>query len=171
MGYLAIKFPLPKPAAPVAQRELTVVVNNQPARVYLLPGDALVSDQILFANKDSFRVSLVDIDASGNRSPASKVFSDEVSTLPAKPGDLPPLLPEHKQFLNDEDAKKVRAEALAKFEADQKAAVDKATADAKALEDRNAAIAKIDADAAEAKAKVQAPGTAPFEPAPFAPKV
>jgi hypothetical protein len=158
MKYLAIKFPLPKPAAPVAQREVSVTVNNGPARVSTLPGAALVSEEMIFRAGDTYSVTLVDIDANGNRSTRSKAMNGNVKEdmTPATPAQIGPLTPESKRFLNDGEAKQAVAQQAAKIEQEQKADIAKAQEVAKAEETRREALAKIDEDAAEAKAKLEA---------------
>jgi hypothetical protein len=165
MNHLGIKFPLPTPAQPVAARELTVVTNGQ-GRTYTLPGSALFSDELIFTAEDTYAVSLVDIDANGNRSVPSPAFHGNVADdlRPDRPGEIGPVVPAGKRFLNDADAAQARAQAAAKAADDLKAAEARNAAQAKADADRAAAHAKIDADAAAKKAAVPAPS--PAQPAP-----
>lgn len=158
MKYLAIKFPLPKPAAPVAQREVSVSTNNGTPRIFTLPGTALVTDEIFFRADATYSVSLVDIDAQGNRSAPSRTLHGNVKEdmTPAMPDVIGPLTPESKRCLSDDEAKQAVAQQKAKIEAEQKAAVTTAEQKAKAEETRQQALAKIDEDAAEAKAKLEA---------------
>jgi hypothetical protein len=115
-----------------------------------------VSDEILFADDDSYHLSLVDIDDAGNRSFASKTFTGMASHLmrPETPGEIGPPLPAHKRFLTEDQAEQLRVQLDQKAAADLKASEARATETAKADENRNAALAKIDADAAAARAKV-----------------
>ena len=158
MNYLGLKFPLPKPAAPVDRRELSLVVNSEPARVVVLPGSALSSEEFLFGPEDSYRVTLVDIDAFGNRSLPSKAISGSASDdmRPAVPGPVTDPAPADKRVIPEAQAITIKEQHAAKAAADLKAAETKAAADAKTEQDHQAALAKIDADAAKAKAAIPA---------------
>jgi len=163
--YLGVKFPLPKPLAPVAARELPVTVNGT-ARVITLPGAAVSSDEILFADSDNYTVTLTDIDANGNRSHASNPLHGSIDDdmRPAKPGDLGPLALGDKRLMTDAEAKAAQDLAAKKTAQDLKAAQDKSLADAKAEEARVAAHAKIDADAKAAKDAADAKKPVPAPP-------
>lgn len=166
MSHLGIKFPLPKPAFPVQTRELSVIVNSAPARVFTLPGSALTSDEFIFSSDDSYSVTLVDIDSHGNRSLPTKPLSGSIADdlRPATPDALPELVPANKRWLTPAEAETAKKQAEVKAAADKKAAEAKAITDAKAEADRLAAIAKIDADAAKAKAALVPTPVAPAPP-------
>lgn len=158
MNFFGIKFKLPAPAVPVAKREMTVVINSEPATVYTLPGSALVSDEIVFAETDSYNVSLVDVSETGHRSPVSPVqrgsIADEL--CPAAPA-----MPEtgDKRHLTEADAAAVKAENA-----------KKAADEAKDVQEKEAAYAKTVADAKAAHDKALADAKKPAPIAPSAPR-
>lgn len=73
MAQFGVRFGLPvSGASDVATRELTITVNGvDPPVLQTLTAGSLLSDQVVFNDGDNYSVSLVDIDAHGNRSPAS----------------------------------------------------------------------------------------------------
>jgi hypothetical protein len=90
MAHFGIKFNLPVPgASDVATRELTITTNGvEPPVVQTLVGTALLSDQVVFSDGDTFSVTLVDIDGHAQRSPASAAFTGTVidDVAPPTPG-------------------------------------------------------------------------------------
>ncbi len=89
MSQFGIKFGLPPVgASDVAKRELTVTVNGiDPPQVVTMTGQPLLSDEMVFNADDVLSVSLVDIDAHDNRSPASAALVYTVTD------DIPPPAP------------------------------------------------------------------------------
>lgn len=165
MNYLGLKFPLPKPEVPVDRRELTVLTNGE-SRTYTLPGSALLSDELVFGEKDDYSVTLVDVDANGNRSIASEPLHGSIvdDARPPKPAVLGPIVPANKRFLTEEEAVQAKADAAKRFAEQTKAEQLKAEQLAKAEADRKAAHDKIDADAKAALQKATATHSKPHAP-------
>ncbi len=92
MAKFGLKFSLPAPgASDVAERELTMTVNGgDPPTVKTYPGDALVTEELVFDADDNVSLTLVDIDGSGNRSQPSAGFTLTVTddVPPPQPGEL-----------------------------------------------------------------------------------
>lgn len=92
MHKFGLTFALPEPgAADVTTRELTITVSGQDTPiVQKLAGVAKESDQAIFDKDAELSVTLVDIDDSGNRSPASAAFVYKVidDIAPPAPGQL-----------------------------------------------------------------------------------
>jgi hypothetical protein len=148
MHYLGIKFPLPKTEGKVESRELTVVTNGVP-KVYKLPGSATMSEEIVFAETDTYAAFVTDINEFGHRSLPSPKLKGNVAELmsPPTPGELGPLKDSNKRVLTEEDVAKLRADSDKKRAEDAKKAQEaeaKAEKDAQAVRD---AHAKIDAEA------------------------
>jgi|SRR5215831_6443051 len=131
MSHVALKVPLPKPAAPVEKRELSVVVNGDAAKVYVLPGGATETPELLFHKDDSYQITLTDIGAGGHRSQPSPPFSGAAAAdmQPARPAELGPVVPAGKRLLNDEEAKQFKAQAAEKEQAEAKSAAAAAATD------------------------------------------
>lgn len=92
MASFGLKFQLPPPgASDVTTRELSVTVNGgDPPQIHNLAGSTLVTDEMVFQADDQLVLTLVDIDAKGNRSQASAAFSLTVvdDIAPPQPGEL-----------------------------------------------------------------------------------
>lgn len=93
MAHFGIKFNLPVSLASDVinggSREFTISTNGvEPPVVQTLVGSAILSEQVVFNEGDSFSVSLVDIDASHNRGPSSTAFTGTVldDVAPPAPG-------------------------------------------------------------------------------------
>lgn len=108
MKYLELKFPLPKPEAPVEQREVTINVNGV-AKLMMLPGSATCTDRIVLCENDNYLITVVDIDKYGNRSlPSDRLHGSVIEDLrPAKPEIVG--RPE-KRPLSEEEANKAKEE-------------------------------------------------------------
>lgn len=150
--HIGIKLQLPKPAQPVERRELTIT-NKGESKTYLLPGSATMSDEMVFTDEDSFKATLVDIDAHGNRSLPSDSLSVNVKEdmRPAKPE---PMIVEKENWriLTDKDVERIRKESARKANEAAKAEAAKAQQIAEDAEAVAQQHAKLDADAEEAKA-------------------
>lgn len=164
--YFGLKFKLPKPVAPVAHRELSVSVNGDRPATYTLPGSNLESGEIVFAETDSYDVTLVDVSETGHRSVASSIHHGTVAE-DLRP--LPPAAPEvgDKRSITEAEATSIRADQAKKAAEESRAAQDKEAAEAKALAEADAAHKKAVADAA---AKADAAKLKPAPPATMAPK-
>lgn len=92
MASFGIKFGFKAPgASDVVQRELSVTVNGgDPPLVRTYSGPVLESDEWVFQANDALVAVLVDIDGTGNKSPASSAFSYTVTDdiAPPAPGDI-----------------------------------------------------------------------------------
>lgn len=82
----------PVGASDVANRELTVTVNNTaPPQVFTFPGQPMTTGVVgPFNDGDHLSLTLVDIDGHGNRSPSSAALDLDVvdDVAPAQPGNL-----------------------------------------------------------------------------------
>jgi hypothetical protein len=90
MTQFGITFALPPVGAPdVATRELTTTVNGV-SSIVAMTGQPTISDEVVFNLNDDVTVTLVDIDGSGNHSPASAPFTFVVTDTvpPPTPGTL-----------------------------------------------------------------------------------
>lgn len=156
MSHLAIKFPLPKPKAPVDRRELTVAINGL-SKTHILPGSATMSDEFVLADNDAFSVTLVDVDAHGNKSVPSEPLKGRAGEImrPEKPELLGPIEASHKRVLTDDEAVKAKqasskkASDASKVESDKVEKLAKEEADKTEKARREAEKAKADAEKAE----------------------
>ena len=155
MSYLGIKFTLPKPAFPVDKRELTVSINGE-GKKYILPGSAELSEEFVFADTDTYVVSVVDIDQHGNRSAPSDALSGMVSedARPPKPGPIGPVVAVNKRHMTDAEAAQAKLDIAKKATEAAKAEAAKADQLAKDEQARKDAHAKIESDAAKKTAPV-----------------
>lgn len=92
MGKFGIKFGLSNPgAADVSTREMTITINSvDPPTVKTMAGSTLITEEFVFNDGDQLSVTLIDIDAHGNRSVPSAAFVYTVvdDIPPPQPGPI-----------------------------------------------------------------------------------
>ncbi len=91
MTQFGLIFSLPPVgAADVATRELSVTVNGAAPALTPLPGQPLLTPEMVFDQDDQLLIVLTDVDGAGNRSLPSNPFSYAVvdDVPPPQPGEL-----------------------------------------------------------------------------------